>query len=349
MPKNLPARHPRLRYHLAERFIESHIREHHLQPGDPIPSVSVLTEKLGINGVTAQRAIRNLVQRRMLRTVQGKGTFVGDGAVRRLLWVSGVDLMHGDTSPYYGKLLRAAERICAEKKRMLVPVWLPPAAPFEPVLDANGGENTIEGYFFSGCREDHHLYRYIRSAGKPYVNLSVSHKRPSYSCRPRVAQAHELALTHLRDRGHQSVRVFHLGSAMLPTAGSLGLDLRSSSIEWVEASPVQAETEGYLAARKLIDEGGLERAHYITDDIAARGVTRAILERSRNPADFDIVVLGIKGLQVPLGMPVTYVAYDVDEQMRRALEIIETQERGPVTDLLCEWVPFTLIPPGEAT
>lgn len=343
---NPPSRHPRARYHLAERYIERYIRQHHLKPGDTIPSVSALAQELGINGVTAQRAIRNLVQRRVLRTVQGKGTFVGDGAVRRLLWVSGVDLIHGEASPHYGRMLRAAEASCAARDRRLVPVWLPPSAPYQPVLDANGGPAAIEGYLFSGCREDHRLFQGIRGSGIPYVNLSVSHSGTSHLCIPDISQAHELAFSHFQSRGHREVRVFHLGERMRPEIGGPNLDLRFSPIDWVRASPTHSETKGYLAARKLIDERRMERALYVADDIVARGVTRAVLERAERPLDFDIVVMGTTCPKVPLGMPVTYVVYDIEEQVETALSILERQERETVTEPICTLCPFSLDLPG---
>ena len=49
-----------------------------LRPGDPFPSVRVLSQELKINPNTAQRILSTLVERELLETRPGVGTTVAD-------------------------------------------------------------------------------------------------------------------------------------------------------------------------------------------------------------------------------------------------------------------------------
>jgi GntR family transcriptional regulator len=47
-----------------------------LRPGDPFPSVRTVSEELGVNPNTAQKAVTTLVERGLLETRPGIGAFV---------------------------------------------------------------------------------------------------------------------------------------------------------------------------------------------------------------------------------------------------------------------------------
>jgi DNA-binding LacI/PurR family transcriptional regulator len=70
------------------RQVETHLRERiqsgNLQPGDMLPTVKELCAQFGgINHLTVRQAIKNLAEEQLVRSVQGKGTFVARAGSRR--------------------------------------------------------------------------------------------------------------------------------------------------------------------------------------------------------------------------------------------------------------------------
>ncbi len=315
-------------YRRVEDYIESLIHGGGLKPGEAIPSLSQLSQTLGVNGLTVRRAIREMTFKRILVTLQGRGTFVAEGAVKRILWVCGVDLFNGDTSSYYADLFRLTAEECKKSSLVIEPIWMPRARSFEAALNANGGENAISGYMFSGCEDDHRLLNHVRTTGKPHVNLSFSQYGKPRTILPDLKQGYRLALEHFRKAGHSQITLFRIGSWR-----QLG-DLSAEGVEFIKLpfdmqSRTEMETFSYLMARDLLNGGKLRKAIYICDDIAARGITRAILELSpKKRSSFDIVVQSsLQGI-IPLGLPITYVAYDIAEQAKNALQILISQIEG---------------------
>ena len=81
--------------------------------------------------------------------------------------------------------------------------------------------------------------------------------------------------------------------------------------------------------RNLLADGRLGDGLLILDDIVARGVTRAILEESYHTrCDLETVVICGRQEVVPLGLPVTYVAYDTVALVRAAVRILFDQIDG---------------------
>lgn len=60
---------------IADRFAEQ-IAAGDLAPGAKLPSEVELSEEFGVARLTARRAVRLLVERGLVRTLPGKGTFV---------------------------------------------------------------------------------------------------------------------------------------------------------------------------------------------------------------------------------------------------------------------------------
>ena len=67
--------------------LRSHVRDGALQPGDRLPSVRELAEEAGVNVNTVRAVYRRLESEGLVRSEQGRGTFVsgapaGDGGTR---------------------------------------------------------------------------------------------------------------------------------------------------------------------------------------------------------------------------------------------------------------------------
>lgn len=63
-------------YHQVEKQIKTLIASGHLQAGDALPSIRMLSKDLEISVITTRRAYQNLEQAGFIKTIQGKGTFV---------------------------------------------------------------------------------------------------------------------------------------------------------------------------------------------------------------------------------------------------------------------------------
>jgi DNA-binding LacI/PurR family transcriptional regulator len=98
-------------YKQVERRLLEWIQRGELQPGDRLPSVRALSERIGITPVTVRHAIRGLVDRGIVVSRQGQGTFVSEQRTRNL----DVALVVPDLSiPLCAGISRGVSRITME-------------------------------------------------------------------------------------------------------------------------------------------------------------------------------------------------------------------------------------------
>ncbi|MDD3807773.1 MAG: GntR family transcriptional regulator [Candidatus Marinimicrobia bacterium] len=69
-------------YYQLQEVLENLIEQGYYKPDEKLPSENDLKEYLGISRATAQRAIKNLVDRGLAYRIQGKGTFVANKSIR---------------------------------------------------------------------------------------------------------------------------------------------------------------------------------------------------------------------------------------------------------------------------
>ena len=68
-------------YHQLQEVLENLIDQEEYKPDQKLPSENELKELLGISRQTAQRALKNLVDRGIAYRIQGKGTFVANKTI----------------------------------------------------------------------------------------------------------------------------------------------------------------------------------------------------------------------------------------------------------------------------
>jgi GntR family transcriptional regulator len=98
-------------YYQLKLHIESQIRSGTWQPGDQVPSESVLGEKFHVSRTTVRQALGELVNQGLLTRVQGKGTFVAHPRIRQRL-----TRLTGFTEDFQARLMKPASELLRQGK-----------------------------------------------------------------------------------------------------------------------------------------------------------------------------------------------------------------------------------------
>lgn len=144
-------------------------------------------------------------------------------------------------------------------------------------------------------------------------------------------QAYRLGLAELAEGGAGRVTVVTLtdtastlsvrqGDVAAAAPPGSGLEPEVLGIE----SDQHLEAEGYRLIMELASQGRLAKRLFVTNDLIAKGASRAVLALrcDGKPAPSRLVV--VAGIQqvVPLGIPVTYVGQDIRDEARQAVNIL---------------------------
>jgi DNA-binding GntR family transcriptional regulator len=98
-------------YHQLKLHIESQIRSGIWQPGDLVPSESVLGEQFHISRTTVRQALGELVNQGLLTRIQGKGTFVAHPRIRQRL-----TRLTGFTEDFQTRRMKPASQLLRQEK-----------------------------------------------------------------------------------------------------------------------------------------------------------------------------------------------------------------------------------------
>lgn len=94
-----------------EGYFRNRIEKQDLRPGQMLPSVKLICEQFGgINHLTVRQALKNLAAEGLVRSVQGRGTFVADGKRTRRIGL--VLLTLGDSLP--SEVMRGVQQVVDE-------------------------------------------------------------------------------------------------------------------------------------------------------------------------------------------------------------------------------------------
>lgn len=287
----------------------------------------MLKKALKMNEISLRRGIHELIIRNVLDAQQGRGTFVTEGALPRILWVSGHGAHSGLDSPSTYNLFRLVEERCQPRGLKLVTVALQSGDFFEPMLAAHGGDGVISGYIFSSCDDNHRLLRRAREEDIPHVDLTAYRSSPTHCCQVDKTRAIQMGREWFIARGRKEISVFLYGVHYDPPLVSRA-KLEYHPIPWGRHFASEVEAKGYYYTRDLIKEGRLLPTIYISDDILAKGITRAILAHHPDPRSLEIMVQGTTRHSLPYGIPVHLISYELDDHADLVMEMFDEQLQG---------------------
>ena len=101
-------------YEQIVRQIDSLLLAGKLKPGEALPSVRGLATELGVNPNTIQKAYAELDRRGMTISVPGRGSFLRDDAVERLM-----DFINENYVPEFKNMLRGMRNAQASDQDIL--------------------------------------------------------------------------------------------------------------------------------------------------------------------------------------------------------------------------------------
>ena len=101
-------------YEQITRQISGMVLTGEMKTGDPMPSVRELAEQLNVNHNTIQKAYTELERRGMTTSVPGKGRFLREDAMERL-----IDFLNESALPEFKNMLRGMLVAGASKKQVL--------------------------------------------------------------------------------------------------------------------------------------------------------------------------------------------------------------------------------------
>lgn len=323
-------------YRQVEQHIESIIERDALGPSDPIPSTNVLARELGINHLTVRRAIGELSQRNIVVSRQGRGTFVAARPVRKVLWVCSLDVFSCDISSFYTDQLRVSTDTVKALGMEIEAVWLPREHRDESQKYISASmAGDYHGFIFCSVRNGHPLLGHASAVGLPFVRTGFS-STPGMACVTYDLQsADRLALRHLAERGHQSISFLGFDCRVSPwllhIGEDFGLKLRfhgSGTESDGEGRQSAVESRAFTETEDLLRTGELADAIYISDEIIARGATRAMLLHDGSQKQRDVVMRCAEQDIIPLGIPVTSVVFDLVDLSQQAVRLLMDQING---------------------
>ncbi len=141
-------------YYRLQEALRGKIEDGLWKPGETIPSERLIAEEYGVSIGTARKAVGNLADEGYLHRVQGKGTFVGGGTLKR------------GSLRYYRMVREFSDEPADLEVKVLGIGEVPGFDPANRFLGIPGGQRLVE------------LQRLFLSGGKPVVyTLSYFQKR----------------------------------------------------------------------------------------------------------------------------------------------------------------------------
>ncbi|MCC6580697.1 MAG: winged helix-turn-helix transcriptional regulator, partial [Phycisphaeraceae bacterium] len=207
--------------------------------GARFPTVRALMSQYGVSQSIVAQALQTLQRQNILESTVGRGTFVSRMApLWTVLWVCGIDLYHGDISPFYTQSLRFAKAACNRLGWGLDSAWLSNFRPGESapyctpeILD------HYTGFIFSGCAPDHRFMHYVMSGNAAFVDMTYYASPSRYCVATDMPHMLRTGMAHLKSRGHPHVTLMTTYSDWLQreidaASGATGMTIEPLNCRW---------------------------------------------------------------------------------------------------------------------
>ncbi len=297
------------KFHQIQDWILQRIHEGTWEPGQAIDSVPKLSRTLGVSIATVSRAIEGLVARGILVTQFGSGTFVSTSALRKkILWITGSSISEGDISPYFIQSYDIGSKILHQYNMDTDSLWIGRKEHPTDFQHLSSGEilKSYSGVVLSACDPEHPVRHMLEKYDIPKLDLILD---PHCVAKQQInKQCNKLLLDWEKKSCHAIVFRYH-DSALTKRAGCLDIVLP-------ELDSARAfEMFGFDTTWKILSKDHAPSHWLFTDDIVARGATRAILThavQNRNKADTlpKVVVVCSQNTTIWHGFPVDYILFD---------------------------------------
>lgn len=318
----------------AAGSILSYVRSARLKADHMIPTPKQIGAHLGINELTVRRGLQLLIQQQLLYSVKGKGTFVTSEAVSRtVLLLVGLTDLNMSTNDYFPTLFRAlGKRLAVEDIHL------------EAICCSHGDEHKIkrlcsevsvlryEGIVFTACNSDHPVLRYMQNNNHNYVWRSRQ-TVPNCGVANSVSNAQKIALRFLKEGGHSKIDVLScVNSVDIEKELSSKLDALRKDIDLQEVALHTVceqhercndlERGGYELMLRLLKENTLPQAYLFTNNLIARGASRALLSAGIQLNEKNCVLITTEEQHLPLGFPITLVCRSIAEEAELTVEML---------------------------
>ncbi|MGI8689530.1 MAG: GntR family transcriptional regulator [Thermomicrobiales bacterium] len=336
--------------HLTPRLaasLRAWVRSGEHSPGHLFPSERELAERFAVSRTTVRRAVKMLVDERLLYRVPGSGTFVGQPAAKESPATLGL-VVPSLANPYYGELSEAIEGAAnARGYQLLVGQSQYTSADEARYLLRYAESPDVKGVLVTPSGEDPALaaYRYLMERETPFIFTGrVAPAVDADAVTADLARGARELVRYLIELGHR--RIAYIGASRpRPDLNLEGyrLALRDAGIpedpSLIPALDADNESVGRLGVRALREQGTAFTAIFARIDMTAATVLQALRAAGlRVPEDVSLVGFDNTHLSAHLQPPLTTVDTSLQELGRLAvallLDRVEGRYVGPPRHLL---------------
>lgn len=309
-----------------------------LSAGDRLPTMRAYMKRFGVSQLLVSQALLILRQEGLIDSHVGRGTFVSKPRdLRTVLWVCGIDILHGEISHYWTSQLNFGKTKLADRGFSMDIAWISSFRPEDsgPYCSAETLDRYA-GFAFAGCHDQHRFMNYVmRNETVPSVRIRTwpVHARQVCSDLPQI---YERGFAALKAKGHSEVSLFTVEGEdetrldlVRRVADRVGVRVRMHPYRLLTWT-AEYQDEGFRLMSDLLESGTLAAGIFIADDFVAQGATRALLAKCTPDRlrELDIVVHGAKQSMLNLGLPVLYLTLDVEDMVSHAIDILINQVEG---------------------
>jgi DNA-binding LacI/PurR family transcriptional regulator len=223
------------------------------------------------------------------------------------------------------------QALLREHGLMLETVCIPQrdSAAAAPWINQPDKLRPFVGFICCNIGLDHVIHAHLLQQRLPVVNIAQRGQAAPQSVWTDLAQADELALDIFQKQGCSHVAVLGIDNQPLVSAQAVRRRGLQAAIMRTAPDPedlISIEEAGYKLGCTLLRDPRPITGWYLTDDVMARGATRAILALTPDTARRPCVVVRTSRQQMmSLGLPVHYVVFDMEQQARDLVAILLNQ------------------------